>query len=92
MKVVINKCYGGFSLSGEAYEWLIKNKNWTITEISKNGIYENPNADLVRLTHPIYSFRDTAYSPLKFDIENDFRSDPEIIEVVETLGKNANGL
>jgi len=31
-KIIINKCYGGFGLSDEAYEWLMKNKGWRVTE------------------------------------------------------------
>ena len=30
MKVVINRCYGGFSLSFEAYKLIAKRKGWTL--------------------------------------------------------------
>jgi hypothetical protein len=91
MRVAINTCYGGFSLSSKAYEWLIQNKNWKVTEDSKHENYTNSNADLLLTTHPIYSTRNRLYSPLKFKDENEFRSNSEIIEVVNTLGKEANG-
>ena len=46
--IVINTKYGGFNLSTEAYEWLIKNKNWTVTTYNEKGNYTDPNADLVK--------------------------------------------
>lgn len=55
MKIVINACYGGFSLSKKAYELL--GEEW-------DG----------------YGY--------KF---NDDRDNPKIVEVVEKLGKKANG-
>lgn len=55
MKVVINKCYGGFGLSKEAYEFL--GLEW-------DGFGH------------------------AYDIE---RSDPKLVECVETLGNKANG-
>ena len=54
MKVVINRCYGGFGLSKDAYEFL--GKEW-------DG----------------YGFA---------SIE---RTDPKLVECVETLGNKANG-
>ena len=57
MKIVVNRCYGGFSLSKEACKFL--GLEW----------------DDYR-----YSYR--AY---------DKRTDPKLIECVETLGEKANG-
>lgn len=56
MKIVINKCYGGFSLSEEAYKYL---------GIPWDG----------------YGF--------KYD---DKRTDPKLVECVETLGNAASGV
>jgi hypothetical protein len=55
MKIVINRCYGGFGLSKDAYEFL--GKEW-------DG----------------YGFA----SCIK-------RTDPKLVECVETLGSKANG-
>lgn len=56
IKVVINKCFGGFSLSKEAYEFL--------------GIpWDNFG----------YKY-------------NDNRTDPKLVDCIETLGDKANGM
>ena len=52
MKMVINSCYGGFSISEKAMEML------------------------------------DSTSPYEYGL----RTDPQLIEVVETLGKEANGM
>lgn len=58
MKVVINVCFGGFSLSKEAYEFL--GLKW-------DGYGYDYNSD-------------------------EKRTDPKLVECVETLGEKANGL
>lgn len=92
MKVVINKCYGGFGISDEAYDWLIQNKNWKVTDFLEDGHgYKDRTADLVinddykknRFRSKYYLIRDTD--------ENSFRTNPDLIEAVETLGKKAYG-
>ena len=57
MKIAINKCYGGFTLSEEAYKFL--GLEW-------DG-YGRKYSD------------------------DDLRTDPKLIECVETLGEKANG-
>lgn len=57
MKVVINRCFGGFSLSKKAYEFL--------------GLEWNGHG---------YKYRDY-----------DLRTDPRLVECVETLGEEADG-
>ena len=84
MKVVINDCFGGFGLSKVAYEWLIKEKGWIVTEYNKEGDYKNPKADLVLSNH----FSNTYYHVKN---EDELRINPDVIEVVETIGKEASG-
>jgi len=83
MKVVINKCYGGFGLSPEAFTWLIENKNWVVTRFDENGQYINPKADLVKKGETYYIIHD--YPKEKF------RKNPDLIECIETLGEKASG-
>ena len=64
MKVVINRCYGGFSVSKKAAEYM-----------AAKGNKEAEN-DLTR-----ESFYSYAYE----------RTDPLLIEAIETLGEEANG-
>ena len=88
MKIVLNKCYGGFRLSEEAYEWLIKNKNWEVTSYQGNG-YKNPNAKLVR--NPEYKkgsdFHHKYYAVIP---EDSIRISQDVIECIETLGDKAS--
>ena len=58
MKVVINRCFGGFGLSEKAYEFL--GVEWDGFGYKYNGY--------------------------------DFRTDTKLVECVETLGEEANGI
>ena len=66
MKVVINRCYGGFSISKKAAEYMAERGS----EIAKKD-----------LSLPSEYFH-------SYDYE---RTDPLLIEAIETLGKEANG-
>jgi len=87
MKVVINKCYGGFQLSELACEELVK-LGWTVTDY-ENGNLKDKDADLVRNT----KFKDIMgdYSLGKwYGSEPELRTNPELIQVVERLGEKAS--
>lgn len=93
MKIVRNKCYGGFGLSNEAYDWLIENKGWTITDYNDDGHgYKDETARLVRnrnYKEENKSWRTKYYTIFdKYDLE--CRKDPDIIAVVKFLGEKAN--
>ena len=67
MKVVINKCFGGFGLSKQAQEQFAKCKNIDLGEYYENaGRYENI---------------------VDYDIARD---DVDLVNIVETLGKDAS--
>ena len=78
MKIVINKCYGGFGLSHEAMLLYGKLKGlnlvWEVDESKLCYYYIGEISD------------DTHFAD--WEIE---RNDPFLIQVVEELGKNANG-
>lgn len=84
MKVVINRCHGGFGMSDEACQWLIDNKGWTVT-VYENGNYKNPDADLVRADTAGYNFSEK-YHLVSDEDEQSLRSDKDLIEAIETLG------
>lgn len=83
MKIAINKCFGGFSLSDEAHEMLVSlgvklYENWEELEAR-----ENKDEAWVVKAGP-YSLGKYANS-----IE---RTDERLINVIETLGKKASGM
>ena len=96
MKLVINKCFGGFGLSADACELLIKlgvprapydehNHGRCIEDMDHP---ESTNFGMTgeRLeSHKRFCGR---YSHRYF---TDHRNDPDLVQVVETLGVEANG-
>jgi len=99
MKVILNKCYGGFGVSVEGYELYCKKKGATA------NWYERIGNKLVKSEDPnhmfVYCFikdigNNVEYSKDTFDkyhiyLDDEHREDPVLIEVVEELGENANG-
>lgn len=84
MKIVINKCYGGFGLSDEAHEWLIKNRNWKVTKY-KNNEKEDETAQLVLTDNP------EVYGKYWDSISREDRTNQDLIDVVQALGSEADG-
>ena len=102
MKVILNKCFGGFGVSQEAYELYAKKKG--IELFAYKLEYRNGK--------PIYKKTDTGSSIFTINFTKDFgdyielsddnsekyclelrdnhREDPVLIEVVEELGERAN--
>jgi len=85
MKVVINTCFGGFGLSQEAFEMLLKKKGIEYEVVKsktfgfeKESFYAKGHAGDDKFYLSDYAFYDN-------------RSDVDLVEVVETLGAAANG-
>lgn len=78
MKIVINGCYGGFSLSEEAIELYLTKKG---LEFSKE------KSEFFSLVGYNYVVKDQEHWYDR-DIE---RNDSVLVEVVEVLGEKANG-
>jgi hypothetical protein len=85
MKVVINKCYGGFSPSTELFEYLINEKGWKLTQY-KGNTYEDPKADIVKADGMSMS----DYYFVHREDDQDLRSNPDLVEAVEKLGEKAS--
>ncbi len=86
MKVVINKCYGGFGLSDAAVERCLE-LGMVLTEYGPDGRYLNPDADFVRTKE---KFCGQSYYTCH-DHKNLLRSDPRVVQAVEELGEKADG-
>jgi hypothetical protein len=83
MKVIINSCYGGFSLSEAAIKRCLE-LGMKLTHY-RNGGYEDPNADFVFIDESAHK-----YYAIHRDVK-EFRTNPIVIGVVEELGDAANG-
>lgn len=83
MKIVINKDYGGFELSTQAFERLIE-LGMTVTTFEK-GHVKNSTADIIK--HPSEIYGDYSFVKDKDEI----RSNPLVVQVVEELKERANG-
>lgn len=97
VKVVINRCFGGFGLSDEAIEWLIQNKGWKVVKSDEEGKLpdeESENQAPIIEWHPHVMGGLGRYSIIRLKYGNNsggFRINPDLIEVIEVLGEKANG-
>lgn len=82
MKVVINKCYGGFELSPKAFEALIR-RGWTVGDSNHKEDWDT--CELVRTS--------TGYAFCTYpESDPELRTHPDVVAVVENLGRKANGM
>ena len=82
-KVVINDCFGGFSLTDQAFEKLLDRKGvaWEKQANKYDGM------DYYDAGH----LGDDEHYLSLYDYTNDARSDPDLIAVVEEMGKECWG-
>jgi hypothetical protein len=82
-KIVYNDCYGGYALSDKAIDWLSehgsdKTKKFIAKKrLEANGKTINDSTKIFYVMDAIRNFLD--------------RHDPDLVAVVETLGKEVNG-
>ena len=86
MKVVINDCHGGFGLSNEAFEELIK-LGWTVTDYGKDGEVTDKEADIIKSKNDSF---EKYYLNNWSEDDPKFRTNKDLIAVVEKLGKKVN--
>ena len=102
-KVILNKCFGGFGLSKEAYELYAKKKGIDVfhytQENLKERIYTYATDD--DRTFSFYFTKDFGnnsyisdedFNKYNLFLNEDFREDKTLIEVVEELGEKANSM
>lgn len=103
MKVILNKCFGGFHLSHEAHMLYAKKKGLTlypyVLDYSTDTYYytnnpENENEYTIHYFTKNYgdtiSFKD-AKDEYFLRLNYLYRDDPILVEVVEELGERADG-
>lgn len=102
-KVILNKCYGGFGISKEAYQLYAKKKCLELylykrEHVGKEVVYKKVKDDnSIFTTYLTKDFGDNAiinsedFSKYHLYIRENYREDSTLIEVVEELGEKANG-
>jgi hypothetical protein len=88
MKVVVNKCYGGFSLSNAAVERCVE-LGMKMTALDENGFAVDKEADFYVMRGSLV--KSQKYAALSSD-RNEFRANPAVVQTVEELGDKANGV
>lgn len=83
MKVVINRCWGGFSLSNEAMKLCIQRG----MHVGLPGVAAGTGCDFKPLDPPLLG---DEYEPVRRD-NPAFRTNPVLVAVVEELGEKASG-
>lgn len=103
MKIILNNCYGGFDVSKEAYMLYAKKKGLTLylygsDYIDRKFIYKKVNDDDAIFMH--YFTKDMGdnieisnedYKNYCLYLDDTYRKDLILIEVVEELGDKASG-
>ncbi len=99
-KVVINHCFGGFSLSHEAIMRYAEIKGITLYVSAEASGYPSyylcPPEEYVRISdeesfNPVSPERFARSNALYFSDRNIERNDPALVQVVEEMGESANG-
>lgn len=86
MKVIINKCHGGFGFSQQAFKLLIAN-GWKVSNADKSWKpIDDPLAPILTVDYK----NETQYV-FNSDLKLNIRTNPDIVAVVEKLGKHASG-
>ena len=90
-KIVYNSCYGGYSLSDKAIDWLSEHGS----ERTKNFIAQK-RIEAKEIEDFTSASQERIYNVAKFYVMDAVRSflkrhDPDLVAVVEALGKEVNG-
>jgi hypothetical protein len=83
MKLVINRCYGGFGLSDQAIMRYAELKGI-------NLVMEETDSDITGATFYVDGIKDDEHYFGYYDLSDD-RADPFLVQVVEELGNDVNG-
>lgn len=84
MKIAINRCFGGFGISNEAFEKLLNRKGIAFDKVEREN-----SAFLGAAYFKAGHAGDDDYYLSDYDFTED-RSDPDLIAVIEEMGDKAN--
>ena len=101
MKVILNKCYGGFGISDAGYQLYAEKKGiklyryvWDFGNVFRLFKGGDPGGKLIYYFTKDYgdSYRggEADWGDMLY-LDMEHRADPVLVEVVEELGKEANG-
>lgn len=98
MKVILNKCFGGFDVSDEAYHLYAKKKGVKLYryQVETDGYHKTDKVDGYG-SYFTKDFGDKVADGKDFDwdyclyLDEGHREDPVLVEVVEELGDKASG-
>jgi hypothetical protein len=90
-RIAINNKHGGFGISDEAAEWLIKSREWDVTEYNDKGMIEDDSALLVDTTTSQYGGGPGSKYRLTDKRSDEIRTHPDLIDVIEEPDVRANG-
>jgi hypothetical protein len=85
MKVAINRCFGGFGISNEAFEKLLERKGIEFQKVPAKFKFRDDEFDYYKAG--VEPCDDTYIS--EYDLYED-RSDPDLIAVIEEMKDDAN--
>ena len=104
MKIILNKCFGGFDVSNEAYKLYAKKKNlnlylYSSEYIDHQFIYKKVNDTNNYLFKSFFikdignnvSISNEDYKKYCLYLDSEYRQDTTLIEVIEELGEKASG-
>lgn len=103
MKIILNKCFGGFDVSKEAYMLYAKKKGLNLYQYAsdftnfKKCIYKKTNDETLFKNYFIKDMGDNIeinnedYKKYNLYLDDEHRLDPILIEVIEELGDKASG-
>ena len=104
MKIILNKCFGGFDVSNEAYNLYAKKKNlnlyfYSSEYIDHQFIYKKVNDTNNYLFKSFFikdignnvSISNEDYKKYCLYLDSEYRQDTTLIEVIEELGEKASG-
>lgn len=97
MKIILNKCYGGFDVSDKAYELYAEKKGITLYRYVDDYKNKKMHKGSGLITHYFTKDFGDNVEMDKIDwkaelyLNYEHRDDPALVEVVEELGEKASG-